>query len=88
MHRAIICILLLPVIISVSFPQSPYPSYYSQSSLSFTSPGALKYGLYGYDNPALLPHLSAFDAQFLWDDHGFVAVRAYNGFIARLRLKI
>lgn len=33
-----------------------------------SSPGALKYGLYGYDNPALLTYVDGFDALFTWTD--------------------
>lgn len=48
--------------------QETFPTYYSASDLSMTSPGALKYGLYGYDNPALLTTLRQPDLQFGWTD--------------------
>ena len=37
--------------------QSEFPTYYSQNQFGMTSPGAMKYGLYGYDNPAVLTQL-------------------------------
>jgi protease-4 len=45
-----------------------YPSYYSTSDLSFASPGALKFGMYGFDNPALLNYVRQADFQFTWTD--------------------
>lgn len=39
--------------------------YYNNHDFSFTSPGAMKYGLYGFDNPALLSTVKKFDASFL-----------------------
>jgi protease-4 len=42
--------------------------YYSINQLGFTSPGAMKYGLYGYDNPALLSTQSGPDVYFTWSD--------------------
>ena len=43
-------------------------SYYSRSDFSFASPGAMKYGLYGYDNPALLSSLDQMDLYLTWTD--------------------
>jgi protease-4 len=48
--------------------QSTFPSYYLQNELNLTSPGAMKYGLYGYDNPAILSTLQKPDILFLWSD--------------------
>jgi protease-4 len=62
--RSILMIALLtPPALSQTFP-----SYYSTADLSLTSPGALKFGLYGYDNPALLTYVHQPDFQFLWTD--------------------
>ena len=54
----------------ISVGQSGLPSYYSQLDFLMTSPGALKYGLYGYDNPALLTYLHQPDIFFTWSDAG------------------
>jgi len=48
--------------------QSSYPSYYAQNIFGLTSPGAMKYGLYGYDNPALLTTMHQPDIYFTWND--------------------
>mgnify|MGYP005863411033 FL=1 len=43
-------------------------TYYSQMDFALTSPGALKFGLYGYDNPALLTSITHPDIYFTWSD--------------------
>ena len=45
-----------------------FPSYYSASDLAPVSPGALKFGLYGYDNPAILNYVRHTDFLFAWTD--------------------
>ena len=49
--------------------QSRLMDYYSINQLGFTSPGAMKYGLYGYDNPAMLSTESGPDFYFTWSDN-------------------
>ena len=61
-------LLALIVLVSPGAWSQTYPSYYSMSDLAFTSPGALKFGLYGFDNPALLTYLRQPDLQFEWTD--------------------
>ncbi len=39
-----------------------------RNDFSFTPPGALKFGLYGYDNPAVLTYLHQPDMYFAWKD--------------------
>jgi protease-4 len=50
--------------------QSEFSSYYSQNQFGITSPGAMKYGLYGYDNPAVLATVKNADFLFTWSDQG------------------
>ena len=59
---------LLTVMFAQIVLSQTFPSYYSTADLSFTSPGALKFGLYGYDNPALLTYVHQTDFQFVWTD--------------------
>jgi protease-4 len=47
-----------------------FPSYYSTSDLSFASAGSLRFGLYGYENPALLTYVRHPDFEFVWTDAG------------------
>jgi protease-4 len=61
-------LMLLPLACAIG--QVTFPSYYSTSDLALAPPGALKYGLYGYDNPALLTTLRQPDFQFSWTDAG------------------
>lgn len=42
--------------------------YYSRTNFSMTSPGALQYGLYGYDNPAFLSAFDGMDNYYTWTD--------------------
>jgi protease IV len=53
------------ILFSISLPAQ---TYYSQNELWPTSPGAMKYGLYGYDNPALLSTVDNMDIYFAWSD--------------------
>jgi len=62
-----IWILLLSLCAS-SYGQLSFPSYYETTEFAFASPGALKFGLYGYDNPALLTYLHQPDLLFTWSD--------------------
>lgn len=47
-----------------------FQSYYSTADLSLASPGALRFGLYGFDNPALLTYVHQPDLEFVWSDVG------------------
>jgi protease IV len=46
--------------------QTSQVNYYSINRLGFSSPGAMKYGLYGYDNPAMLTTQNGPDVFFTW----------------------
>lgn len=48
--------------------QTPYPSYFKQNDFLLAPPGAFKFGLYGYDNPALTSLLREPDFSLLWSD--------------------
>ena len=67
MQRLVLPFLLSCSILTLASGQT-YPSYYSTSDLSLASPGALKFGLYGFDNPALLNYVRQPDFQFTWSD--------------------
>lgn len=47
-----------------------FPSYHSSADLSLAPPGALRVGLYGFDNPAMLTYLHQPDLEFIWTDAG------------------
>ncbi len=70
MKRLISSVIVMFMASSAVLSQVDFPKYYSTSDLSFASPGALKFGLYGYDNPALLTYLRQPDLQFTWTDAG------------------
>jgi protease-4 len=72
MKRMLLFFTLLCLVVISSFAQvtSQITPYYIRNDFQFTSPGALKFGLYGYDNPALLSYVREFDALFAWSDKG------------------
>jgi protease-4 len=61
-------LLLTLVLISTINAQTGSSYYYTQNEFNLTSPGSMKFGLYGYDNPALLSTLHQFDIYFAWAD--------------------
>lgn len=62
-------IIVMLTLFSISvFSQINFPSYYQQNDMSFASAGAYKFGLYGWDNPALLSTLHQPDFLFTWND--------------------
>lgn len=72
--KQIFCFATLAIMVifsaKVSAQIGPFPTYYENSVYQYTSPGAMKYGLYGYDNPAVLANVESFDFQFSWqEDH-------------------
>lgn len=50
------------------FSQSNTIPYYSRYDFQSASPGALKFGLYGYDNPAALSYATGLGLQLNWSD--------------------
>ncbi len=62
-HSILLLALLAPLVSGQTFP-----SYYSTTDLTLTSPGALKFGLSGYENPALLTYVRQPDFEFVWTD--------------------
>ncbi len=53
---------------SISNAQPGFVNYHSRNDFLLTSPGAMKFGLYGYDNPALLTYIRQPDLMFAWSD--------------------
>ena len=65
-------IILLAVLILIGsggvFAQSGISAFQDQRQFQLTPPGALKFGLYGFDNPALLSYVNKPDLYFTWSD--------------------
>ena len=76
MKRIVLIAFLVINICPLIFSQQRFPSYFEVNDFSFTPAGALKYGLYGYDNPAVLTYLHQPDIYFTWND----VVGDYNDF--------
>lgn len=50
------------------FGQSSFTPFHERNDFLLTSPGAMKYGLYGYENPATLSYIRQPDILFTWSD--------------------
>lgn len=68
MKRLFSLAMLLFFLNALLFNQSSVTPYHSRNDFQLTSPGALKFGLYGFDNPALLSYVRKPDLLFVWSD--------------------
>jgi protease IV len=68
MKPTYIYILIALLIVIPATGQVTIPQFHDHHMFLMTSPGAMKYGLYGYDNPALLTYLHQPDLYFTWTD--------------------
>lgn len=62
---------LLLFVLLIGYPlygQPLIPAFHTHHDFLMTSSGAMKFGLYGYDNPALLTYLHQPDFYFTWTD--------------------
>ncbi len=77
------CFIFTLALAASASAQSAFPSYHETSSLFHAAPGALKYGLYGYENPAYLAHMEYPDVLFNWTtEYGTPATQRFGGFFA------
>ncbi|MCU7495605.1 MAG: hypothetical protein HF311_09075, partial [Ignavibacteria bacterium] len=53
---------------AISYAQQGFNTFNEQNDFLLTSPGAMRYGLLGYDNPAILTYLEGPEAVFNWSD--------------------
>jgi protease-4 len=58
--------LLVVVVVSAVCADSEIPRYHTHSDYLMASPGSMRYGLYGYVNPAVLKQADDFDLLFTW----------------------
>ncbi len=58
--------LLVVVAVSTVYADSEIPRYHSHYDYLMSSPGSMRYGLYGYVNPAVLKQAEDFDLLFTW----------------------
>ncbi len=65
--RLVIYLSLLFLSVS-NFAQEGFSSFHERNDFLLTSPGAMKHGLYGYDNPALLTYVDNFDLMFAFSN--------------------
>ena len=62
--KKIIFALFALFLVSPAFAQRSFLTYYETASFMQSSPGAFKFGLYGFNNPAILNYLHDVDFQF------------------------
>ncbi len=62
--------ILTTLLAGIAAGQVQLNPFHLRNDFLHTSPGALKYGLYGYDNPALLTYMKGGDLYFTWSDQG------------------
>jgi len=68
MKRAVLSFLLAALQTTSIFGQSSITPYFTRNEFQLASAGALKFGLYGYDNPALLSYVREPDLLFAFSD--------------------
>ncbi len=66
--KNLILIASLLIFISPIKSQEGFDDYHFRNDFLMTSPGAMKLGLYGYDNPALLNYVKNPDLMLAWSD--------------------
>lgn len=69
---------------AVATSQNSFLNYYGLSQFQVSSPGANKFGLYGFDNPSLLNYLHDSDAMLVLNDANskMFSFKEYGAFIA------
>jgi protease IV len=68
MKRCIVVSIFIFSVYCAAVAQSTFTPYYDRNDFLLASAGALKFGLYGYDNPALLSYVRQPDILFTWND--------------------
>ncbi|AXI99496.1 protease-4 [Cyclonatronum proteinivorum] len=70
MKKKLLLFLFIPLL-SFTAAQAQFSSYgfHERNDFLLASPGAMKFGLYGFDNPALLAYVNQFDLLFQFSDH-------------------
>jgi protease IV len=68
MKKITYLLLLMTAVMSLTHGQVQLPPYHFRNDFLHASSGALKYGLYGFDNPALLTYVKQGDLYFTWSD--------------------
>jgi protease-4 len=68
MRHIVLFALFSIIIVNSVTAQSTITPYHERNDFLFTSPGAMMFGLYGYDNPALLSYVRQPDLLITWND--------------------
>ncbi len=66
--RLILLICLFLISFNPAKSGSGFDRYHYRNDFLMASPGAMKFGLYGYDNPAILNYIQHPDLMFAWSD--------------------
>ncbi len=68
--KKLLLLFLLSVVPLSAWAQFSNNPFHQRTDFLLTSPGAMKFGLYGYDNPAMLGYLTDLDVLFQFSDQG------------------
>ena len=66
--RALVLVVLIIGVQTLGFAQARVPAYHTYYDFLLASPGALRFGLNGFDNPALLQYVRMPDLTFAWSN--------------------
>lgn len=70
MRRTATILISFIVLTTIALSQKSFMSYYEMRDFYHSSPGAFKYGLYGYQNPAITSYLHDADMLFMLSENG------------------
>lgn len=81
MKKTILILILMAVSAVPAIAQLGFNSYHDRTNFLMSSPGSMKFGLYGYDNPAVVSMMKQPDVMFQWsDDGGFTDLNHWGVF--------
>ena len=69
MKRVVIISVLILMFVVPARAQLGFTEYHNRTDFLMSSPGSLKFGLYGYDNPAMPATMHQGDLLFQWNDY-------------------
>ncbi|MEX2640855.1 MAG: S49 family peptidase, partial [Balneolales bacterium] len=83
MYKPAAALLFILIAAGSVWAQDGFRSWHERTEFLMATPGSMKYGLYGFDNPALAAFVESPDILFQWsDDDGFTAFNHWGLFAA------
>lgn len=82
MKKIIVILMVMAMSVTTAIAQVGFSTYHDRTNFLMSSPGSLKFGLYGYDNPAVTATMNQPDVMFQWSDDGGFTDFNYWGLFA------